>query len=609
MLKTGYLCGAVAVIAAVALQAPANARPANAGKVRTAKASIASLKPDSVVDLTALSKGVAPRPLPNFVSTDAAAAAARANAMPQTRGVPTLTPFAKSTKPMFGGSPLVPHALMLTAQDRAANIANFDGLSQSDQRLADNGNQFSLEPPDQALATDGRYVLQAVNNALTVFDASGKQLIAPVSTNRFFNLQSELNRVNGQFGPSLSDPRAFYDANSKRWFVFEWGIIQNANGDALGSTFQFFAVSETSNPLGKWRVSQFDTTNGQVPGCPCIPDYQQIGFDKNGVFVTHNLFSLFGVQSYRGASVYALSKTALIKGVGSPVFEFVLPNDFTVHPAVVPPAGRYATEENGTQYFLEGLADTSAKGTASAVRVFALSNTKGLSDPTQTILLSSRDVKTQSYAEPFQAMQPDGPRPYAASLVKKGQKLPPVPLLDTGSARFASNPYFANGVVWGVVSTAWSSPSGGKSALAYFALNVSGGASRLTASVATQGRVIAPADTSLAYGSIAMPVSGRGVLGFQLSGPGNYPSTGFVDLSMAGAGPIVITGIGAVPLDGFTGYNADKSQGTERWGDYSAAGVVGTGNLWVAAEYAPDPAVKPRGVFANWGSSITNVRP
>ena len=606
MHKNRYLCSAVAVIAALGLQAPAHARAP-----LKAKARIASLKVDSVFNLTALSKGTGSGPLPNFVSARAAIAAARANGMPETRKLPALAPHAKSMKPMFGGfSSVPPHALMLKAQSQAAaNIANFDGLSQLDQRSADNGNQFSLEPPDQALATNGVYVLQAVNNALTVFDASGKQLIAPVSTNRFFNLQSELNRVNGQFGPSLSDPRAFYDPDSKRWFVFEWGIIQNANGQALGATYQFFAVSETSNPLGNWRVSQFDTTNGQIAGCPCIPDFQQIGFNKNGVFVTHNLFSLFGVQNFQGASVYALSKAALVAGTGSPVFEFTLPNDFTVHPAVVPPAGRYATEEHGTEYFLEGLADVSSTGTAHAVRVFALSNTAGLSNPKQTVMLNSVDVATQAYAEPFPAKQPDGPRPYAASLVKPGQTLPPVPLLDTGTARFASNPYFANGIVWGALSTAWGSPSGGKSALAYFALNVSGGASKLTASVATQGYVIAPADTSVAYGSVAMPVNGRGVLGFQLSGPGNYPSTGFTTLSMTGTGPIVITGLGAVPLDGFTGYNANKSQGTERWGDYSAAGVVGTSNLWFAAEYSPDPVVKPRGVFANWGSSITNVRP
>lgn len=603
MNKSRFICGTVAFVAIAAMQAPASAAPA-----LTAKASITLLKAESTVDLTALSKGGGTGPLPNIATAREVVAAARAKAMPETRNVPVLTPFAKSAKPRFAGTLTTAHALMLKAQSRAESIVNFNGLSQLDQRLADNGNQFSLEPPDQALATNGVYVLQAVNNALTVFDASGKQLIAPVSTNRFFNLQSELNRANGQFGPSLSDPRAFYDPDSKRWFVFEWGIIQNANGDALGPTFQFFAVSETSNPLGKWRVSQFDTTNSEVPGCPCIPDFQQIGFDKNGVFVTHNLFGLFS-GGFAGTSVYSLSKPGLVSGAGSPVFEFVLPDDFTVHPAVVPPAGRYATEENGTQYFLEGLADISDTGTANAVRVFALSNTAGLSDPAQIIALSSIDVPTQDYSEPFSAQQPEGPRPYAASLVKPGQKLPPVPLLDTGSARVASNPYFVNGVVWGVVSTALGSPSGGKSGLAYFGLNVSGGASSLTASVATQGYVIAPADTSVAYGSVAMPVNGRGGIGFQLSGPGNYPSTGFTTLSLTGTGPIVITGLGAVPLDGFTGYRSDKKQGTERWGDYSAAGVVGTSSLWFAAEYAPDPALKPRGFFANWGSSITNVRP
>ena len=35
----------------------------------------------------------------------------------------------------------------------------FDALSHADQRNADNGNQFSIEPPDQALCVGNGYVL------------------------------------------------------------------------------------------------------------------------------------------------------------------------------------------------------------------------------------------------------------------------------------------------------------------------------------------------------------------------------------------------------------------------------------------------------------------
>lgn len=595
--------GGVALIAAAALPAMAFGAP-----TLTAKTVVTKLTPESTINLTTLSKGGSIGPVPNFVSADAARIAAAASKT-EMRTIPIRLPSGvHAPHPLFAVATARASDAVIAAATPKSNLVEFDGLSHADQRLADNGNQFSLEPPDEALATDGKYVVEAINNALAVYDAKGKRLIAPVSTNRFFNLSSEYNRANGQYGPSLSDPRAFYDPDSKRWFVFEWGLATNASGQDIGASFQFFAVSETSNPLGNWRISQFETTNPQVPGCPCLPDFQQIGFDQNGIYVTHNLFPLSG-PGFAGVSIYALSKPGVVSGQGSPLFEFVSQQDFTVHPALVPPKGMFADTENGTQYFLEGLADISNDGTASAVRVFALSNTAALADPTSSITLGAVDVVTQGYAEPFPAKQPDGPRPYATSLVKPGQKLPPVPLLDTGSARFSANPYYANGTLWGVLSTGIASPGGGKSALAYFGFTVSGGATTLAASVASQGVIAAPGDTSLAYGNIAMPVSGRGGIGFSLAGPGNYPSTGFATLSVAGTGPITITGLGAVPLDGFTGYAGPKSQGTERWGDYGASAVVGTGGLWFGNEYAPDPTVVARTTFANFGTAITNVRP
>src|SRR5262245_9748429 len=41
--------------------------------------------------------------------------------------------------------------------------AGFSGLTHVDQRTASGGNQFSSEPPDQALAVGNGFVLEAVN--------------------------------------------------------------------------------------------------------------------------------------------------------------------------------------------------------------------------------------------------------------------------------------------------------------------------------------------------------------------------------------------------------------------------------------------------------------
>src|SRR5579859_3952291 len=169
-------------------------------------------------------------------------------------------------------APIVPNQLVV-----GLPFTGFTGLTHFDQRNADQGNQFSDEPPDQAFAVGGGYVLEAVNNAIAIYDAKGNQLAPTVSINRFFNEGSEINRATGERSAAqFSDPRAYYDSASKRWFVFEWATFNTPDGTPLNLSAQFFAVSQTSNPLGNWFLYDFDTTNSDIAGCPCLPDFQRI---------------------------------------------------------------------------------------------------------------------------------------------------------------------------------------------------------------------------------------------------------------------------------------------------------------------------------------------
>src|SRR6185436_115648 len=47
-----------------------------------------------------------------------------------------------------------------------------NGLTHRDQRLANGGNQFSLEPPDQALCVGNGFVLEGTNSVLRVRSAA-----------------------------------------------------------------------------------------------------------------------------------------------------------------------------------------------------------------------------------------------------------------------------------------------------------------------------------------------------------------------------------------------------------------------------------------------------
>ena len=52
-------------------------------------------------------------------------------------------------------------------------MVSFNGLNHREQRLANNGNQFSLEPPDQGLCVGNGFVMESINDALRVYDTAG----------------------------------------------------------------------------------------------------------------------------------------------------------------------------------------------------------------------------------------------------------------------------------------------------------------------------------------------------------------------------------------------------------------------------------------------------
>ena len=564
------------------------------------------------IDLAQLAAGLASGPAPGVSRLASPGAAPEFRMMPR-HLLPPGVGTAASAGAQAAALPLA-ESFALTALV-PGNLPGFVGIDHYDQRVvADNGNQFSLEPPDQALAVGNGYVVEAVNNALEVYDMSGRPLLAaPVSTNRFFNQVSEINRASPQLqqGPSLSDPRAYYDPDLKRFFVVEWATLNDASGAPLNISVQFVAVSKTADPTGAYLIYSFETTNPTVKGCPCFPDYQQVGTDKNGLFITANLFGISG-SAFAGAKIYAVSKTALANGTAATIVEFKpMPGDFTVHPTVVPPGGSFASAGNGTEYLVESQADLTASGTAKSVNIFAISNTASLAKAAPVLQLAKVSAPSQVYGNASSgvlppAVQADGPRPLGgpAGLHQ------PVPLLDGGDARVGSTPVYVDGHVWTVIGTAVTGAQYSYDAVAWFNVGVKGGAGGLQAAVSSQGSIVAPAGVSLLYPVIAMPVGGKGAIGVTVTGPASYPSTAVIPISSAGkTGSIEMSAIGVLPDDGFTAYSTYGGAGVGRWGDYGAASVAEDGTLWLANEFVPDTSVYPRTSLANWGTFVTHYTP
>lgn len=484
----------------------------------------------------------------------------------------------------------------------------FNGITHRDQRLAGNNTQFSLEPPDQGLAVGNGFVSEAVNDALTVYDTSGSRLAGPVPLNAFFKLAPEIIRSNPPvFGPFLSDPKCYFDPATQRWFVTELEIdVDPSTGNLLGHSAVEIAVSKTADPTGEYFLFVLDTTNNngepQHAGCPCFGDQPLIGADANGFYISTNEFSIFGPQ-FNGAQIYAMSKTALVRGALPPVVHFDgLPlaegPAFSVQPATAPPGGVNESLNGGTEYFLSSLDFTGTLD--NRIAAWALTNTSSLTTKKPNVALTNVVIDSQVYGLAPATQQQPGVTPLADQLKEH------LGLIDGDDDRM-QQVVFAAGKLWSALGTVVKTPNGAtRVGVAYFIITPSWNGNSLVATITKQGYVTVN-QNSLIFPSIGVNAAGNGVVACSLVGPDFFPSAAYVPIdAVNGAGAVRVAASGAGPDDGFTAYQAFGGSRVARWGDYSAAVADADGSVWMATEYIPN---LPRTVLANWGTFVSKVKP
>jgi hypothetical protein len=538
---------------------------------------------------------------------------------------------------------------------------SIDGLNFYQQRYANNGNQFSVEPPDQGLCAGNGFVLESTNDVLRVFSTAGNAVVGVVSLNQFYGYAPAINRTTGAYGAEITDPSCYFDQDTQRWFHVVLTLDRVGSTSRLsGKNHLDLAVSQSANPMDTWTIYripvQDDGTNGtpdhQCPGGPCLGDYPHIGADKNGIYLTTNEFPFFA-GGYIGAQIYAMSKQAL--ATSSANINLVQYNTadasthtasglpgFTVWPTVS--AGPSPSEFGGTEYFLSSLAVFQDSGFDNRLQLWSLTNTSALNNGNAPTLTSSL-VNTEGYAIPAPARQPgtgtdgvgkapgggdiDFPlgqcfnSPTCAPILLGGRD----PFTEVISPLAANDSrigqvFYANGKLWTALGTgiSYDGTSYGSSGLAYFVLHPNAGGGTPKATVVNQGYLAVP-NLDVTYGTVAVTQSGRGVLSFTATGPEDYPSVGFASLdSIAGVGDIQIATAGIGAQDGFTGYQIEGNN--PRWGDYGAAAVDGN-SIWFAQEYIGQSCTlaqyqgsspfgscgQARAALGNWGTRIVQVTP
>ena len=551
------------------------------------------------------------------------------------RGTVNLTALATRSRPATStsasrpASPLRPKSHPPAAAIRSANPnppptplrvlsgppVGFVGLTAADSGAV---NGFDVEPPDQGLCATGNTVVEPVNLAVAVYTESAITLLHPVSLNSFFGLAPAVSN-NGRtttYGPFLSDPRCYYDAQTHRWFVTVLEIDTNPTTGALGyRSSTLIAVSQSSDPTGTYGLFSIDTTNDGTdstpaqPNCPCFGDQPRIGADANGFYISTDSYPIHGLFNSNGGMLYAISKQALAAAatgsapppplvsiqIGAVIIGGYPAN--AVQPAETPQGGTYATDR---EYFLStpdfnGFATMGGAG-ANSVVLWTLLGTSTLSSSPSGVTLTNAIVPSEPFTPPVPATQKSGPHPLGESL---GDSVQPISVNDDRMQQVE----YLNGNVYSSLNTGVGSGTATRSGVAWFDVKTN----NTNGTVAHQGYLATGSGASLMYPAIGLETSGKGAMTFSISGPNTYPSAAYIPFNQApSGGAILVASPGVLPEDGFTCYVQFGFGPPCRWGDYSAASSDGSGHIVIGDEMIANSARDP---LANWDTYISTITP
>ena len=559
------------------------------------------------------------------------------NRIPQKKQTPVTPPRGGNVAPQGQGGTHGPGAA------GSAVGASFQGLNHFDERYADGGNQFSLEPPDQGLCAGNGFVMEAVNDVLQVYDQSGNAGHGVVSLNQFFYGEHAIDRTNGVYGHFITDPSCLYDSSDGgHWYLVVLTLdVDPATGAFLGTNHLDIATSATNDPLGAWNRYSLDVSHDGSPDCApgtgpsgyCLGDYPHFAVNADGLFITTDSFPFF-TSGYNGAWLYGVQKSALESGGDAAVVAQALP-DTAGSSYSVAPALNVGSLPSGVEYMVS--ATTANTSSSSTIAVWAVSNTASLDHGNPSLTVTSELVgvggpnglSSNSYGDaPYYIPQKAGSVPLAQALTGNRFGFGAAPGKQT-EGLIATNDsgmkqaVFVGGKLYSALTTIadnGAGPNGGPGAgAAWFEVTPDLAHNGSFSASLDRAGVVAPQGQNVIFPAITVTPSGSGAITATLVGPNDYPSAAVIPFGSAGAGApsVVMQGVG--PQDGFTEYWLGGD--SPRWGDYGAAVVdPATGNLWLASEaihqtcsyttFIKDPTCgQTRSALANWSTQITEITP
>ncbi len=164
---------------------------------------------------------------------------------------------------------------------------NIEGVNQNEAGGA--------RPPDTHGAVGIDHFVELTNQNVDIYEKSTGNRVRSISLASFF----------GYTEKDLFDPRCVYDHMRNRWI-----ITAEAFPETSTVQYQFIAVSKTADPLGSFYIYSIDVNYKDRRD---FWDFPQLGFDKNAILITGNIF--FAEVIPRNAALLVLNKLRLYSGL------------------------------------------------------------------------------------------------------------------------------------------------------------------------------------------------------------------------------------------------------------------------------------------------------
>ena len=402
---------------------------------------------------------------------------------------------------------------------------------------------YSFIPPDTDGAVGTTKLMSTLNSNYVIEQKSNGAVLSSVGMDNFWASV-------GATGPF--DPKTYYDPYNSRW------IVAAVDGAQSASSAVLYGISASSDPSGSWYLYRLDADAGNANWA----DYPGVGFNKNALAITVNMFTNASNAYANVAKVFVVNYPALVGHLAAAAAptEIDVPYGFTIQPAVT-----YSPTEN-TLYMVEHGASSS--GTYYFYALNGTTLTGGAS----------------AFTNPLGGWTLPGS---ANVLPQLGGHS-----MDSGDSRILNavyrngNIYYAQTIGLGGVA---GSPA--RTGAQWVELNTGG-------NFVQGGRIVDSAATSAngghwyAYPSIAVNKNNDVIVGFSEFQSNDYADAGYA-VHLAGDA----TGTMRDPVtlkDGEGNYFKTFSgpTGRNRWGDYSMAEVDPSDDtgLWLSEEYAqPTP--------------------